>query len=141
MHKHAGKHASGARAKQGSTLRRGGNIALRTAHIGVTGVLLGGHVFGAVESQLIVWLYLTIGTGALLVLIEAYPHWHWCCQLRGLLVIAKVLLLCLIPWLWSYRIALLAVVVVIACAGSHMPGKYRYYSVLHRRVLEDVKRN
>lgn len=98
-------------------------------------------MFGVAESQLIGWLYLTVATGAVLVLIEAYPHWHWCCQLRGVLVIGKVLLLCLIPWLWSYRVPILAVVVVIACVGSHMPGKYRYYSVWHRRVLEDVKRN
>jgi hypothetical protein len=29
-------------------------------------------------------------------------------------------------------------VVVIASVGSHMPGRFRHYSVVYRRVIHDV---
>jgi len=126
---------------QALTSRRAWNIALRTAHIGAAGTLFGGHVFDIADVRLLPWLYATLVTGSGLILIEAYPHFSWCYQLRGLFVIAKLLLLCLVPWLWDYRVPILAVVGIIACVGSHMPGKYRYYSVVHRRVLEGSKRS
>jgi hypothetical protein len=115
------------------------NIALRTAHIGVTSVLFGGHVFKQPREELLLWLYLTIATGGILASIEAYPRWRWFYEGRGAAVIGKVLLLCLIliPQLWTYRVAILVVVIVIASVGSHMPARYRYYSFVHGRVLEE----
>lgn len=115
------------------------NIALRTAHIGVTGVLCGGHVFGIPAGQLHVWLFWVILTGGLLTAVEAFPHVYWLYQGRGLFVLTKLLLLCLIPWLWDCRVAILAAVIVLASVGSHMPARFRYYSVLHGRVLNDQK--
>lgn len=116
---------------------RAWNIAVRTAHIAVAGVLLGGHVFNVSETLLFKWLYATMVTGGTLALIEAWPRWIWFCQGRGLFVLVKISLLCLIPWLWSGRVAILMIVVVLASVGSHMPGRFRYYSVLHRRVVND----
>ena len=45
---------------------RAWNIAVRTAHIAVSSVLVGGHVFNVSRTQLVPWLYATIITGALL---------------------------------------------------------------------------
>jgi hypothetical protein len=118
-------------------LRRCWDIAFRTAHIGVTGVLFGGHVFGMGAERLLPWLYLTILTGAVLVIIEAYPSWRWCYQGRGAMPIAKVLVMCLVPWLWNYRVPILIAVIVIGSVGSHMPRRFRYYSFLNGRVADD----
>ncbi len=112
------------------------NIASRTAHIGVTGVLFGGHVFDVEAQRLLVWLYLTIFTGGILVFIEAYPSCRWCYQGRGVFVFCKLALIALVPLMWNQRVAILAVVIVIASVGSHMPGRFRYYSLIHRRVLQ-----
>lgn len=117
------------------------NIAFRTAHIGVTGVLFGGYVFDVAADQLLIWLYAAIITGTVLIAIEAYPRWWWFYQGRGLAAIVKLLLLCLIPWLWEYRVAILVVVVVIASVGSHMPARFRYYSFVHKRVLKETALN
>jgi hypothetical protein len=113
------------------------NILFRTAHIGVTGVLFGGHVFDVGKNDLRMWLWLSILTGAILIAIEAYPRWRWFYQGRGVAVIGKMLLLCLIPWLWDYRVPILAVVIVIASVSSHMPARFRYYSFLHGCVLDE----
>ena len=112
------------------------NIAFRTAHIGVTGILFGGHVFDINAEQLLIWLYLSILTGAILVVIEAYPSCRWCYQGRGAFVFCKLILLSLIPWLWNYRVAILVVVIMVASVGSHMPRRFRYYSLVHRKILE-----
>ena len=116
---------------------RAWNIAFRTMHIGVTGVLFGGHVFDISERRLLSWLYLSILTGLCLLIIEAYPTCRWFYQGRGVMVFCKLLLLCVIPWLWDYRVPILIVVIVIASVGSHMPARFRYYSLWHRRVLDD----
>jgi hypothetical protein len=109
--------------------RRCWNIGFRTAHIGVTSVLFGGHVFGITAQRLLPWLYMTIATGAVLVVIEAYPNWRWCLEGRGAMPIAKVLLMCLVPWFWDYRVPILIAVVVIGSVGSHMPRRLRYRSL------------
>lgn len=112
------------------------SIALRTAHIAVSGIVVGGHVFQIATDRIQIWLYLTVLTGVMLVVIEAYPSYRWFYQARGAMVLFKLVLLCLIPWLWAYRVYLLVAVIVIASVGSHMPARFRYYSFVHRRVLD-----
>ena len=115
---------------------RAWNIAFRTAHITITGILLGGHVFDIAEDRLRWILYLCIASGVALIAIEAYPSCRWFYQGRGVMVLIKLALLCVIPFLWAYRVWILLAVLVIASVGSHMPSRFRYYSVIHRRVLE-----
>lgn len=112
------------------------NIAFRTFHIAVIGILLGGHVFDVPESRLWGPLWLVIGSGAALTALEAWSNWYWPHQGRGVLVMAKVLLLCVIPFAWTCRVPILLTVVVIASVGSHMPGRFRYYSLYYRQVLK-----
>jgi hypothetical protein len=115
---------------------RAWNIGFRTAHIAAMGVLLGGHVFDVSKTRLLPWLQATILTGLVLAVLEAFPRVRWFYQGRGVLVFLKLALMCLIPWFWEYRVAILMLIVVIASVGSHMPARFRYYSVLHRRVLD-----
>ncbi|NUQ62396.1 MAG: hypothetical protein HUU20_07900 [Pirellulales bacterium] len=114
---------------------RAWNIAFRTAHIASMGVLLGGHSFDVSPSRLLVALWLTVGTGAALVALEAGPSLLWFHQGRGLMTMAKLALLLLVPLFWEYRLPILLVVVGVASVGSHMPARYRYYSIFYREVL------
>ena len=115
---------------------RAWNIATRTAHIAVTSVLVGGHVFDVSKDDLAPWLYGAVVTGLVLTLIEAFPRLCWFYQGRGLFVIVKLMLLAAIPWVWDFRVPLLLAVIVLASVGSHMSARFRYYSVVHRRVLD-----
>jgi hypothetical protein len=114
------------------------NIAVRTAHIAVMGILVGGHAFDIDRERLHLVLWLTLGTGIALAAIEAGPRLHWFHQGRGLLTIAKGVLLFAVPLAWDYRLPILVIVVVIASVGSHMPARYRYYSVIYREVIPDT---
>jgi hypothetical protein len=117
---------------------RAWNIALRTAHIAAFGVLLGGHVFGVAPERLLPWLWGAIGSGALLLAVEAYPDWRWWSEGRGVVVLSKLALLLLIPWFWSYRVIILSAVLVIGSVGAHMPRRFRHYSWLDRRVIPEA---
>jgi len=114
------------------------NIAFRTAHIGAMGVLLGGHAFDVTPERLKVSLWMTVGTGVVLAAMEAGPRLLWFHRGSGVMTLAKLALLCAIPLAWDFRLPILLLVVVIASVGSHMPGRYRHYSVVYRRVVHDV---
>ncbi len=120
-------------------MKRAFNVAVRTAHIAGMGILVGGHAFDVAPERLSLSLWLTIGTGVTLAAIEAGPHLLWFHQGSGFLTIAKLALLCVVPLAWDYRLPILLGVIVIASVGSHMPGRYRHYSLVHRRVIHDVR--
>lgn len=99
-------------------------------------VLVGGHAFGAPSSALLPWLYAAAATGAGMILFEAYPSLNFLFQGWGLMLLAKLALLCWVPFAWKARFPILLAVVAIASIASHMPGRFRHYSVLDRRVIK-----
>jgi hypothetical protein len=115
-------------------------IGLRTAHIAAFGILLGGHVFDVERHRLLLWLWLTIGTGGALVAVELCGSFVWLLEVRGWMTLLKLVLIWLVPWLWPYRVWLLLATLVIGSVSSHMPGRFRYYSVFHRGVVGEERR-
>jgi hypothetical protein len=120
---------------------RGVNIVLRTAHLMTFGILLGGHVFDVAPHRLIPYLYLTIASGAALIALELYRSCRWIYLLKGVLVGLKLILLIAAGVWWDQRVPLLLLVVLLGSVGSHLPARFRYYSVIHRRVLSDPPRD
>ncbi len=109
-------------------------IALRTAHLMAAGMLLGGHAFNAPTGDLRPWLYLAIASGAGLIVLEASPSLHFIFEGWGVLLLLKLALLAAIPFAWNYRVPMLLAVVALAGVGSHMPARFRHYSLLYRRT-------
>jgi hypothetical protein len=115
---------------------RWADVLLRTAHIGASGVLLGGHVLSVDRSRLGLWLGLTIGTGLGLIASEVYHSRHWPYQGRGLMVWVKLALLAVLGLFHEWRVPILAAAVVIGSVGSHMPKRFRHWSFVHRAVVD-----
>jgi len=112
------------------------SIALRTLHLAAFGILPGGHAFGVEAEKLLPFLYPTILSGIGLIALELYAvGLYWLFLGKGLMVLIKIAILLLIPFLWEGRVMLLLLVVGIASVGSHMSSRYRHYSILHRRVI------
>jgi pheromone shutdown protein TraB len=101
------------------------------------GVLLGGHAFDVSRDRLLPALQWTIATGVVLAVLEMGMSLVWLHQLRGLMTMAKIGLLFLVPCFWADRLWILMAVVVLASVGSHMPARFRYYSLLRREVIRD----
>ncbi len=111
------------------------SIALRTLHIAAVGILLGGHTFEVAAARLLPWLYLSILSGAGLIGVDLYSSCKWLYQGKGVLVLLKLLLIAAVAVFWEQRVWLLLAALVIGSVGSHMPGRFRYYSFIHRRVI------
>ena len=114
-------------------LQRWLRITLRTLHIITFGILLGGVWFHLPATALLHPAIASALTGGLLALSHAGSTPLWFVELRGAITLSKVLLL-LAALLWPrLRLPLLLLVTVAASISSHMPGRYRYYSIWHRR--------
>jgi hypothetical protein len=111
------------------------SIALRTVHIAAVGILLGGHAFEVPAVRLLPWLYLSIISGNGLIGLELYSSCKWLYQGKGVLVLLKLLLIAAVAVFWEQRLWLLLAALVLGSVGSHMPGRFRYYSFIHRRVI------
>jgi hypothetical protein len=111
------------------------SIALRTVHIAAVGILLGGHTFDVTAGRLLPWLSLSIVSGAGLIGLELYSSCKWLYQGKGVLVLLKLLLIAAVAVCWEQRLWLLLAALVVGSVGSHMPGRFRYYSLIHRRVI------
>ena len=112
-------------------------IGFRTIHIGAMGLLLGGVAFDISPERLQASVWVTVGSGVALALVESGARWLWLHQASGVMTLAKVALFAAVPLAWDYRLPILLAVVVIGSVGSHMPGRYRHYSVVYRKVIRD----
>ena len=106
----------------------------RTVHLASMGILLGGHFYGQPANRLYPALYWTVGSGSAFVILELYCNFHWLFQIRGLMALAKIGLVMLIPLFWNQRVWILLAVLVLGSVGSHAPTGWRYYSVLTRSL-------
>jgi len=108
--------------------------SLRTLHLIAVGALYGGHLYAVDVDRLRPALFSVLLTGGLLVCFEAWQSRIWLVQLRGVATILKFGLLAAIGFAPDLKMALLTLALVIGSISSHMPGRWRYHSVLHGRV-------
>jgi hypothetical protein len=109
--------------------------SLRTLHLVAVGALYGGHVYAVEAERLVPALVGVVASGGVLVVFEVWQSRVWLVQLRGAATFLKLALLVGVSVAWDLRIALLTLTLVIGSVSSHMPGRWRYYSLLHGRVV------
>ena len=112
-------------------------ISVRTAHLLCMGYLLGGTAHGLPLAAQPLGMWGTLVTGLVFMGLELYASFIWLFQLKGLAVIAKLLLLGAAAVSTGNGLAYLIAAVVIGGISSHMPGKYRYYSPYHGAVTKE----
>jgi hypothetical protein len=118
-----------------TTVKRWSKISLRTLHLlAVAGV--GGGVLFALEKDLwINYWWLALVSGVLMMLMDIAANPVWMVQVRGVVILFKLILLVLLGINPGWDSFLLAVIIIISAVISHAPGKLRYYSLYHRRVI------
>ena len=118
-----------------ASVKRWSKISLRTLHLLASAGVGGGILFG-LEYQL--WLHywwLALASGALMILIDVLANPVWIVQVRGLVILIKLVLLALLGNNPAWDSVLLVIIIIISAVISHAPGKLRYYSLYHRRVI------
>ena len=121
--------------------RRGLRTALRTLHILAGGTLVGGLIFDQPEVVLSPWVWGTVASGMLLLMIDLHASLAVLCEVRGLVVLLKLGLMAAVSVFWDARLPLLIVALVIGAVSSHMPGEYRHRVLFLRGyIVPDTRR-
>ncbi len=114
------------------------NITLRTLHlIGITGVG-GAYLYPAPPHAWMPYLVLTLLSGFVMVGVSVYSNGVWLLQLRGLVILLKLLMLLLLPAIPEASLPVVIVVIVLSGVIAHAPGNLRYFSPWHRRRIEHL---
>ena len=111
-------------------------ISLRTAHLITMALLVGGVAGGAAPLELVFAFWGTVATGMAYVALELFNTGVWLFQLKGLAVMVKALLLAAAAAAPDSALAWLIAAIVIGGISSHMPGRFRYYSLWHGRQIK-----
>ena len=112
-------------------------IGMRTAHLIAIAFLTGGVAQGHSPLELEAAFWGTVLSGMVYVGIELFNSGVFLFQLKGLAVIVKSLLLAAAAVAPESALALLVIAIVIGGISSHMPGKFRYYSPWHGRIVKE----
>jgi len=112
------------------------NISLRTLHlIGIAGIG-GAYLYTVDGREWIPYLWLTLFSGFALMGISVYSNGIWLLQLRGVVILLKLVLLLIVAVMPKASFPLIILVIMLSGVVAHAPGNLRYYSPWHRKRLE-----
>ena len=121
--------------------RRGVRMGLRALHVLGAGTLLAGHIFDLPRETLLPWLVAGVATGAVLLATDLHASLAFACEVRGLLVLIKIVLVAVVPFVWDVRVGFLVAALGIGVVGSHMSGRVRHRLLWMRgRVAVDERK-
>ena len=118
-----------------TTVKRGLKISLRTLHLLAVAGVGGGILFALEDDVWINYWWLALVSGILMMLMDIAANRVWIVQIRGVVIILKLILLAFLGSSPGWDRLLLAIIIIISAVISHAPGKLRYYSLYHRRVM------
>jgi hypothetical protein len=102
-------------------------IGLRAAHVVCASLCLGAYAFDPAER--VPWLVAAIGTGLLIVALDLHESAAFLLQVRGVVVVAKIVALAFLPHGGAW---LLAGIVLVSVLSSHAPGSVRHRMLFGR---------
>ena len=110
-------------------------VALRSIHIMAMALVLGALPYGPGFPQLKIPILLTVGSGVALFVLDLTKDPAVLLQGSGVAVLAKLALLgCAFLWP-TQQLAFYLAATAVASVGSHMPRRWRHYSLLERKVM------
>ncbi len=116
--------------------RRFLKISLRAAHIFCVALFFGSVFFDLPTATQSPWRSATIATGMLLLLLDLHESAVFILQVRGLLVIAKITCVALLPLFGEYARWVLTALLIASVVSSHAPSRVRYFLVCGRGRLQ-----
>ncbi|WP_306598149.1 hypothetical protein [Geothrix sp. 21YS21S-2] len=110
-------------------------VGLRTAHIMAMGLVLGGVALGAGHGRLKASIAATVVSGVLLFALDLAKGTTVIYQGSGVAVLLKLALLGLGNLVPQQRLGWYLAATAVASIGSHMPGNWRHFSLIHGKVI------
>jgi hypothetical protein len=117
-----------------ASAKRWTKISLRTLHLLAVAGVGGGILFGLEKDLWVNYWWLAVASGVLMMLVDIVSNPVWIVQVRGVSIFFKLILLACLGNNPDWD-GFLVVLIIISAVISHAPGKLRYYSVYHRKVI------
>lgn len=115
--------------------RRVVKIVLRAVHATLAGVYAGAIVFDVAPDLRSTWALWAITSGFALLAIDLHESFTILLQVRGLVVLAKIATLALLPFLGRGAVLAIVLVMLAASISSHAPSRWRYRLVFGRGLV------
>ncbi len=112
--------------------RREVKIGLRAVHVLCAGIFVGSYVLEVANEARGPWLWGTLATGLALLLLDLHESFAIFLQVRGLIVLSKLLLLATLPYWHPWQAWVLCLIVLVSVVSSHAPSRIRYFMLLGR---------
>jgi hypothetical protein len=111
------------------------NITLRSLHlVGMAG-LAGSYLYHTTVTALLPFWAITLYSGMALVGLALWSDGRWLLQLRGVVILCKLLLLWSLPWFASHFVAdggwVLVLIILVSSVIAHAPARVRYCFLVH----------
>ncbi|MFC1775806.1 hypothetical protein ACFL3I_00520 [Pseudomonadota bacterium] len=120
------------------TAKRWTKISLRTLHLLAAAGVGGGILFGLEKDLWTGYWWLAMASGVLMMLVDIISNPVWLVQVRGVSIFIKLILLAFIGIKPDWDGFLVGLIIIISAVISHAPGKLRYYSFYHRKVITSI---
>lgn len=101
------------------------NILLRSIHLAGVAGLGAGFIHGLPESRWLVFWYIAVGSGAMLMALYLWSSITWLLQAKGLVIVLKLGLLALAGVFPEWGAGLFLAVIVLSSVMAHAPGAVR----------------
>ena len=118
----------GSLKRQPETMLRWANIILRSLHIALAAVVFGGVILHQQYAAFHNWHHGVIASGLALLALEWGHDRQWPHRGKGLMVQLHILLGLVLHFWPTQQVALLWLVMLSGCIGSHMPRRFRHWS-------------
>jgi hypothetical protein len=107
-------------------------MTARAAHVVLAGIYLGALVFRIEPAAAEPWLRAALLSGVLMACLDLCESGAFLLQVRGLVVVGKLLLLALLPSLGAAGVWAVAAVALLSVISSHAPASVRYHLIWGR---------
>ena len=104
----------------------------RSAHVILSGIYLGALVFNVEPAARLPWFLATMLSGLLMICLDLYESGAFLLQLRGLVVLGKLLLLAFLPAFGAAGVWVVAAVAFFSVISSHATANFRYFLIWGR---------
>lgn len=111
-------------------------VSLRTLHLLGTAGVGGGVLYNLSQQFWFPYLWLVIFSGLAIIAVEIWSNGIWLIQIRGLVIVIKILLISIL--LFEESFAMIVLIIIIGLSGiiSHAPGNVRYFSIFHWKRVD-----
>ena len=118
--------------------KRGVSIGLRSLHLVGTAGVGAGVLFQVPEALWHPYLVLSLASGCGMLALDTWSSAIHLIQVRGLAVLAKILMLSCLHLTVEYQKHVLFAVIILSGVVSHASARIRYHSILHGRQINTL---